>query len=188
MKAFKPLLVLCGSTIIGTAVASLKSAGIDEIAVITGNQSEKLDAYLSGAGVTCLHNAKYETTDMFCSAKIGLRYLENRCDRVFFLPGDVPLFSQQSLVSMLDEMDRGGCEILLPVRGDKMGHPILIGCGAIPSLLRYEGNGGLKGAIEHFAGIKKAIELDDPGMTLDADRPEDYERLKEYAERRKSEK
>lgn len=188
MKAFKPLLALCGSTMIGTAIESLRSAGIGEISVVTGNQSEKLQKYLSGTGVICLYNDKYETTDMGYSAKIGLSYLENRCDRVFFLPGDVPLFSKQSLVSMLNDMEKSNCEILLPVRGGKMGHPILISSSAIPFLIHYKGDGGLKGAIDSFAGLKKTIELDDIGMMLDADRPEDYERLKEYAEKRKFER
>lgn len=184
MKAFKPLLALGGSTIIGTAIGSLQAAEICEICVITGNQAEKLEKYLSKTGVICLYNDRYETTDMFYSAKIGLSYLENRCDRVFFLPGDVPLFSKQSLVSMLNYMDRSKCEILLPAHDGKMGHPILIDCNAIPSLIRYQDDGGLKGAVDSFAGLKKTIELDDIGMTLDADRPEDYERLKAYVRRR----
>lgn len=184
MKAFKPLLELGGSTMIGTAVASLQSAGIGEIAVITGNKAEELEKYLSATGVTCLYNDQYETTDMLYSAQIGLAYLKARCDRTFFLPGDVPLFSRQSLVWMMNDMDRSRCEILLPVHDGITGHPILIDSRAIPSLLRYKGDGGLKGAIDSFEGGKRTIELDDIGMTMDADRPEDYERLKEYDRRR----
>lgn len=184
MKAFKPLLALGGSTMIGTAVASLQSAGIGEIAVITGNEAERLEKYLSATGAVCLYNDRYQTTDMLYSAKIGLEYLKDRCGRVFFLPGDVPLFSRESLVSMMDDMSRSRCEILLPVHGGKIGHPILIDGHAIPSLLRYQGDSGLKGALDSFGGVKRSIELDDIGMTMDADRPEDYEKLKAYVRRR----
>lgn len=181
MKAFKPLLPLCGSTIIGTVIASLQSAGVNEIAVVTGNEAEKLGKYLSATGVTCLYNNHYQTTDMFDSAKIGLDYLKNECDRLFFLPGDVPLFSKRSLKIMLDIMNTSKCEILLPVHAGKMGHPILIDTNAIPHLIKYNGSLGLKGAIDSFKGLQKTIELDDIGMTLDADRPEDYEQLKAFA-------
>ncbi|HEX3026478.1 MAG TPA: nucleotidyltransferase family protein [Clostridia bacterium] len=184
MKAFKPLLPLSGSTIIGTAIATLQAAGIQDIAVVTGNGAEKLEQYLSATGVTCLYNEQYETTDMFSSAKIGLGYQKDRCDRVFFLPGDVPLFSRQSLVSMQNDMNDSRCEILLPVHKGKMGHPILLNSNAIPFLTDYRGGGGLKGALDSFSGLKRIIELNDVGMTLDADRPEDYEQLKAYVRRR----
>lgn len=183
MKAFKPLLPLRGSTIIGTAIASLQSAGVDEIAVVVGNQGELLEKYLSKTGVTCLYNHKYQTSDMFESARIGFGYLKSKCDRLFFSPGDVPLFSKRSLITMLGDMDSSRCEILLPVHAGKMGHPILIDSSAIPSLMDYDGALGLKGAINHFKGTKKIVELDDAGMTLDADRPEDYEKLKAFAGR-----
>ncbi len=183
MKAFKPMLKLQSSTIIKTVISSLRSAGVDEIAVVTGNNAGLLSEHLSTTGVTCLFNPNYETTEMFDSAKIGLNYLKDQCDRIFFLPGDVPLFSKRSLKIMTDEMDRDGCKILMPMHDGKAGHPILIDNGAIPFLVGYEGSGGLKGAIDRFPGLKKTIQLDDIGMTLDADRPEDYERLKDYAGR-----
>lgn len=183
MKAFKPMLSLRDSTIIKTAISSLRSAGVGEIAVVTGNNAGLLSEHLSPTGVTCLFNKDYETTEMFDSAKIGLNYLKNRCGRVFFLPGDVPLFSRHSLITMEADMDRSGCEILMPVHDGKAGHPILIDSRAIPFLVGYEGGGGLKGAIDRFPGLKRTIQLDDIGMTLDADRPEDYERLKSYAGR-----
>ena len=183
MKAFKPMLSLQGSTIIKTAIASLKSAGVGDIAVVIGNNAELLSEHLSPTGVTCLFNPNYETTEMFDSAKTGLNYLKNRCGRVFFLPGDVPLFLKRSLMLMEADMDRSGREILMPMHGGKAGHPILIDSRAIPFLVSYEGDGGLKGAIDRFPGLKGTIQLDDIGMTLDADRPEDYERLKDYAGR-----
>ena len=184
MKAFKPLLELGDSTIIGTAILSLQEAGIREIVVITGHHAKSLENYLAVMGVTCLYNDRYETSDMFHSAKIGLTYLKDRCGRIFFLPGDVPLFSRLSLQLMLDQMEQSSCDILLPAYGGEVGHPILLTCSAIPPLTAYAGAGGLKGAIDRFAGSKEIIELDDMGITLDADRPEDYERLKEYAGRR----
>lgn len=180
MKAFKPLLKLGDSTIIGTAILSLQEAGIREIVVITGHYGERLGSYLAALGVTCLYNDRYETTDMFYSAQIGLNYLKDRCGRLFFSPGDVPLFARSSLQLMLDQMDHSDCDILLPTYGGEVGHPILLTCRAIPSLTAYAGAGGLNAAIDRFAGAKEVIELDDMGIILDADRPEDYERLKEY--------
>ncbi len=182
MNAFKPMLRLRNSTVIETAISTLSSAGIGEIAVVTGNHSRILMKHLSTAEVTCLYNGRYNTTDMFDSAKLGLSFLKDHCSRIFFLPGDVPLFSKRSLALMTEEMDRTGCKILLPMHEGQMGHPILIDSSAVSSLLLYQGSEGLKGAIDSFGGLTRTIELDDEGMLLDADTPEDYERLLEYAE------
>lgn len=178
MGKFKPLLALGGSTIIGTAVAALWSAGVADITVVTGNEAQKLENYFADTGVICLHNKDYKTTEMFDSAKIGLDYLKDKCGRVFFLPADVPLFSKKSLFLMSEFMDNSDCKILSPVCGGKMGHPILIDSGAIPFLTNFCGDGGLKCAIEAYSGRKECIEIDDIGMTIDADRPSDYLKLK----------
>ena len=178
MKAFKPMLPLGNSTIIETEISSFNSAGVREIVVVTGNNSEMLKKHIMSGGVTCIFNDRYRTTDMFCSAKIGLNYIKDRCDRVFFLPVDVPLFSKESLSFMQEYMNGSKCKILSPIHEGILGHPILIDNSAIQDLLDYEGNGGLKGAVDSFNGLKETIQIDDFGMTIDADYPEDYEKLK----------
>lgn len=183
MKAFKPMLELAGTTAIRKAISSFRSKGIHEIVVVIGHNAAILKEHVSSEGVVCLMNDKYKTTDMFYSAKIGLDYIKDRCDRVFFLPGDVPLFSPDSLNIMMRSMSTGKCSILLPTHNGIKGHPILINSAVIPALSDYKGNGGLKGAIERFGGKIRTIELEDAGMTFDADYPEDYEQLKAYARR-----
>jgi molybdate transport repressor ModE-like protein len=100
--------------------------------------------------------------------------------RAFLLPADTPLFSEQSLFRMSGFMDGSACDILQPLYKGNFGHPVLISCSAIPELICYEGPDGLKGAISVYPGPKAATELDDIGLTIDADRPEDYDKLNSY--------
>lgn len=180
MNSAKPLLQLCGSSIIKTAINTLQSAGIQEVAVVTGNEAELLGKQLSAAGATCLYNSEYASKDMFYSVSLGLNYIMDRCDRAFLLPADIPLFSVQSLFVMLGYMDCNACDILIPSYKGKPVHPILLKCGAIPELTSYHCSNGLREAIEFYPGQKAAIELDDLGLMLDADKPEDYLRLDSY--------
>lgn len=181
MKSFKPMLQLAGSTIIRTAVSTLKSAGVSTVVVVTGNNAEELSRHLSKLDVICIYNENYDRTDMYYSARMGLNHIQGKTDRVFFLPADVPLFSRQSLFTMMGYMDCTGCSILIPSHNGKQGHPILLKNGVLPQLLYYEGQEGLKGAIGVFDGAKETIELPDMGMTIDADKPEDYQLLQKYA-------
>lgn len=181
MTSFKPMLQLAGSTVIKTAISTLKSSGISPIVVVTGKHAKQLSNHLSKFNVTCIKNEKYADTDMYYSAKIGLNYIKDKTDRVFFLPADVPLFSRQSLFSMMGYMDCTDCDILTPLNKGKRGHPILIKNDIIPELLSYRGDEGLKGAINSFSGKKEVLELQDIGMTIDADKAEDFQLLKKYA-------
>jgi CTP:molybdopterin cytidylyltransferase MocA len=182
MKAFKPLLPLSGTTIIGRIIKTLKSKEVSPIVVVIGKQAGQLQEYLAGidetGDIVCLYNEKYENTDMFYSACMGLEFIQERAEQIFFLPADVPLFSQQSLKIMTKEMDLGNCDMILPQRCGKQGHPILIKSKIIPTLLSYNGEQGLKGAIEEYDGKKETMELPDIGITLDADRRSDYELMK----------
>ena len=118
---------------------------------------------------------------MYYSACMGLNHIRDKTGRVFFLPCDVPLFSRQSLVAMMEYMDRSSCSILIPAHRGEKGHPVLIKNDAIPQIVSHKGEGGLGGAIEAFIGIKDVIELPDAGITMDADNPDDYKRLQCYA-------
>src|SRR5665647_2503643 len=181
MKSFKPMLQLGGSTVIKTAIETLKSAGVDPIVVVTGREAERLQHHLAPLDVTCIYNQDYRTTDMFFSACLGLDWIRERCERLFFLPADVPLFSKRSLLTMMGFMDYAQCDILLPSHKGHAGHPVLLQNAVIASLLQFKGDGGLRAAMASIDCSKETIELLDMGMTLDADRPEDYQRLKQYA-------
>lgn len=67
--------------------------------------------------------------------------------------------------------------IAIPTYGGKDGHPIFIRGDAIERILKYSGEGGLRGAIECSGYEIERIELSDPGILHDADTPKDYEEL-----------
>ena len=60
-----------------------------------------LERHLSDNGLVFLRNNEYESTDMFASAKIGLDYLQSKCDRVLFTPVDIPLFTAGTVRALI---------------------------------------------------------------------------------------
>jgi len=181
MKSFKPLLQLGGSTVIRTAIETLQSAGVSPIVVVTGRDAEALQRHLLFLSVHCVHNEDYASTDMFYSAKMGMRHIQSLCERFFFLPADIPLFSKRSLLTMMGYFDYSGCQLLLPSYKGQEGHPVLIDQALIGELLMFTGDGGLKGALDHLNCQKEILDLPDAGTTMDADKPEEYQQLKRYA-------
>jgi len=126
--------------------------------------------------VIFLRNDHYETTQMFDSVRIGLRYLQGKCDRVLFTPVDVPLFTAHTVRSILDS----GASLACPMCEGKQGHPILIAESLIQEILLDCGEQGLKGAMDRCREPLVRIDVEDPGTIRDADTPEDYASLVDY--------
>ncbi|MDR1704959.1 MAG: nucleotidyltransferase family protein [Clostridiales bacterium] len=171
MGAFKPLLDINGVPAIERVINAFRDAGVGEIAVVTGHNAGMLNVIISRLRSAALYNAGYADGAMFDSVKIGLEYLKGRCDRVFITPADTPLFTADTVRSLLQTAS----PVAIPAYQGKPGHPIMLGNGAISHVMSYTGNGGLRGAI---AGLRaEYLETGDSGVLYDMDTPGDYSRL-----------
>jgi molybdate transport repressor ModE-like protein len=176
MGQFKPMLSIGTISVAQRVVATLSQAGVSKIVMVTGYNATALERHLAGNGIIFLRNEDYETTQMFDSVKIGLRYLHDKCDKILFTPVDVPLFTAKTVKAILDS----GAELACPMCEGKQGHPILIGSRLIPEILADCGEQGLKGAMDRCSVPLKRIDVEDPGTIHDADTPEDFSQLVEY--------
>lgn len=170
MGTFKPMLNVGSISISQRLVATLHQAGISRIVMVTGYNAEKLERHLSGSGVIFLRNEEFMTTQMFDSAKIGLQYIRGKCDRVFFMPVDVPLFTAKTVDTLLAT----GAEIACPVCDGLRGHPIMLSDRVIDKILEDNGGCGLQGALSRCGIPEQLVAVPDAGVIRDIDTPEDY--------------
>jgi CTP:molybdopterin cytidylyltransferase MocA len=182
MGAFKPLLPFRGATIIETLLATIRAAGIDDIVVVTGREAVLLTATLAPLGVDCVHNSGWEESPMFSSVRIGLERVRGRAEKVFFMPADMPLISRETFLAL----SRQDAAVAIPTYHGSSGHPVLLSGNAILEILRFSGEGSLRDAIAACSCIKTYIEVDDPGILLDMDTPDDYERALRVVRNRNS--
>ena len=173
MGEFKPMLNIGSISIAQRIVATFHQAGVMRIVVVTGYNAPLLERHLANNGLVFLRNEQYETTQMFDSARIGLRYLRDKCERILFTPVDIPLFTALT-VQKLIESDAPLC---CPVCEGKTGHPLLLASSLLDSILSDSGEGGLQGAIARCGAEMTRIAVEDPGVLHDADTPEDYRAL-----------
>lgn len=182
MKAFKPLLKMANSTIIETAINTFRSIGVIDIVVVTGHNAEALETHIESTRAICLRS-DYTRNKMFDSACIGLKYLKDKCDMVFFTPVDSPLFTKHSLNEMVLKMEANNYSVLCPCYLNEEGHPLLINSNCFETILSYDGTLGMKGAVRGLKDVKM-INLPDPALVMDADTPLDYEIMKQYEQER----
>lgn len=176
MGSFKPMLSIGSISVAQRIIATLHQSGVRKIVMVTGYNATALERHLAGNGIVFLRNPDYETTQMFDSAKIGLSYLQDKCDRILFTPVDVPLFTARTVKALLDS----GADLACPECEGQQGHPILIASSLLPGILHDSGEGGLRGAIDRCGTDLRRIPVDDPGTIQDADTPEDFSALVEY--------
>lgn len=179
MQEFKQLMKIGDMTFAERVITNFQRAGVRDIVIVTGYRGEELEKSLRGRGVVFLKNPKYETTRMFDSAQIGLGYLRNRCDYVYFCPVDVPFFLDETVrreMSMAEEAD-----VIVPYCHERPGHPLLLSHRAVEYFLGYSGERGMRGAYESLAASEKGkvvpITVEDDGAIMDADTREDYQNL-----------
>lgn len=176
MGDFKPMLNIGSISIAQRIVANFHQAGISKIAVVTGFKAPILEKHLANLGLVFLRNENYETTHMFDSAKIGLEYMLGKCDRVLFTPVDIPLFTASTVTALLES----GAKLACPVCSSHRGHPIMISCELLPDILAFEGSGGLRAALASCEAEMTEVSVDDRGVLLDADTPDEYNALLKY--------
>lgn len=176
MGDFKPLLKIGSMSIVSRIVATLRQGGAENIVMVTGYNADALERHLAGSGIVFLRNEDYEHTHMFDSAKIGLAYLADKCDRILFTPVDIPLFTAATVSALLDS----GAELACPVFDGQSGHPLLMSDFVAKRILADSGEGGIQGAITRCGVDMTDIIVDDEGILHDADTPQDYNKLLEF--------
>ena len=176
MGDFKPMLNIGSISIAQRIVATFHQAGVTKIAVVTGYNAPLLERHLANSGLVFLRNEDYASTQMFDSAKIGLAYLRDKCERILFTPVDIPLFTAMTVTELIES----GAELCCPVCEGRTGHPLLIASSLVDAILADSGEGGLQGAIARCGAEMMQIPVEDPGVLHDADTPADYKALLQF--------
>ena len=173
MGSFKPLLKIGEFTVAEHVIHSYHTAGIKDIVMVTGHNAQELESRLTHLNLLFLRNDDYESNEMFDSVKIGLDYQKDKCAKILISPIDVPLFTADTVKALL----KCNASVGIPTYKGKTGHPIILDSEAAEKILRYHGDGGLRGAITNLFLEIEYIETADQGMLYDMNTPFDYKKI-----------
>ena len=170
-----PMMLIGHIPIVKRIVLTFQQAGIFPIVIVTGAAEDEVKSQLSDYGVIFLQNANSEAPSLFESVKIGLSYLQDKCERVAFAPVNVPMFTPDTLKRLINT----DYEIVSPSYRKAGGHPVLLSSSIIPAILSYKGENGLRGAVASMENRRKWVEVEDEGVISSVWNPE---RLNAYLE------
>lgn len=157
-----PLLKVGSIPIVRRIVLTLQQAGVFPIVVVTGADELEVTHQVAPLGVVFVKNTECENPELFSSVKLGLSYLQGKCDRVIFTPVNSPMFFAQTLNTLLS----CDADIVTPTYEGCGGHPIVLRSEVIPGILTYEGPNGLRGAVRQCDCTKQRIAVSDEGILM----------------------
>lgn len=178
MERFKPLLPVGGAPLIERTIARFLQAGFDDVRVVVGHRATEMIPVVTRLGARPIVNEDYPL-GMYSSVRAGVRTLGGKEDAFFLLPGDCLLSSPETLAKMAFVFLGGKAGILHPTFGGKRGHPPLISAAYRKTILAHEPFGGLKALLADHGDDAAEIEVDDAGILVDLDTPQEYRKLLE---------
>lgn len=184
MGECKILLPLSGKSALEQVVTRMRDAGTSQILIVTGGYEDLIHKEATRLKCRTVHNPDFNS-GMFSSVLAGVRALPGETDAFFFLPADTPLIkpaTYRALIAAFRE-ERGSVQVVYPTFQGIRAHPPLIGRTLAEPILRWNGEGGLRGLLESRPHASRDVPTADRAATLDMDTPDDYETLKAYAEK-----
>ena len=159
------------------AIRTLCAAGVDRIAVITGAYHDTIKQALIREPVRIFLNPRH-SEGMSATICFSVQQIDQSSESILLLPGDVPLFSRQTIKTM---MQYGLTHrIVIPRYQGKKGHPVLVDRKIVEECLETGLEMPLYEVIQNHQNEVFYLDSDDQGVVLDIDTREDYDIILSY--------
>ena len=169
---FKPGLDLFGKSILQRTIDSMSEL-CENIIVVGGHQYDVICEIVKDTPKVETVKNDHVELGMFYSVKTGIKAV--RSDRFFIIPGDQPVVRPETYKTLIGY----NVDIVIPSYRGKKGHPVLFRSELIPEILSWADTKILRNYI-HSKDQVKLVDVDDPGIGLDVDTVDDYEKIKTY--------
>ncbi len=173
----KQLMPLGDKTLLEHALANLRGSEVSEIVLVLGANAEEIEKKVPTSGLKVVINSLYEQ-GMGTSIRAGLAALEPDARAAFVVLADQPFVRPSTLNQMIAYHREHASQITLPLYKGFRGNPVLLDRTVFEELNSLDGDVGCRAIFgSHTAGIHK-VPVNDIGVLLDIDTPEDLRHLR----------
>jgi molybdenum cofactor cytidylyltransferase len=167
-----------GLTFIRHLIGVFGAGGAAPVVVVTRPDDIELARQVVEAKGVVAENAD-PTRGQLSSLQTGVTLIEGTgCAGVLMTPVDLPLISSDVIARLIAAAGTGS-PIVRPTWRGRGGHPVYFGSTLFGELLRADPAIGARGVVRADPGRVLDLEVGDPGILIDVDTPEDYQRLRE---------
>lgn len=175
----KALLPIGTDTFVTRVVRTLAAAGLDDVVIVTGDQTEAVRSAVAEAGLRArtIENPR-RAEGQLSSVLAGLAIADRPgVDAVLVHLVDIPLVRTATVAAVIDAFVATGAPIVRPVAGGRHGHPVLFARRVFDELRRADPSAGARTVVHAHAGDALDVAVDDDGACRDIDTPGDYTTL-----------
>jgi len=172
MGSPKALLRFRGQTFLERILAAIGSSAIDRVIVVAGHHYETIVSTFPGLPV--VFNPDYEK-GMSTSVQAGIRALPAGVSGAVIFLVDHPMVDPGTIESLGTRL-RPGC-IIVPVHGGRRGHPVVFAADLFEEILGLSPDQGLNTVVRRNRDRVIEVSVDDPGVLVDIDTPEQFAKL-----------
>jgi molybdenum cofactor cytidylyltransferase len=115
---------------------------------------------------------------MASSLREGLSALHPQTSAAFIILGDQPFIRPQTLHEIIAGYHRSEAQIVIPSYQGERGNPVLLSRSVFSEVMALDGDTGCRAIFANHLDAILKVEVEDPGILLDIDNQEDYDRLR----------
>ena len=177
-KQNKMLAELDGLALVRHAAQSLAAAGLTDIIVVTGPQSEAIAAVLKDLPVQLVPNPDF-AAGQASSIRAGMAALGaegTQADAVLVALGDMPFVTSElvaELIAAHQSLPDSQSRVTLPSFEGRRGNPVIWGRSFFEELASLEGDTGGRALLAHYPAALNALGWPDSSIHQDIDTAED---------------
>jgi molybdenum cofactor cytidylyltransferase len=174
MGSPKALLPFRGKTFLENILDSISKSRIDEYVVVLGHHRREVEGRLVLAST--VYNPDYEQ-GMTTSFQAGIRALSPESRGALLFLVDHPAIVPEVIDKLISFALPNG--IVVPVFRGRRGHPVLFGRDVLAEILALPASIGANTVVRRDPSRIAEVAVDDPGVLLDVDTPEQLKELPE---------
>ncbi|MBN1355461.1 nucleotidyltransferase family protein [bacterium] len=158
-------------TVIESTVRSLLDAGIGHVVIITGYRADEINRVLSRCPVDIVFNPDPDAP-MSSSLQAAMDYVPPGVELIL-LPGDHPAVQPETIRDLMYRHDENPSAIHVPAYRRRRGHPAVFPAGARDGFLHPDPHRGVRALMADAFEVEE-VSVDDPGVRINLDSPDDY--------------
>ena len=174
MGLSKQLLLIADKPVIRWCIDTLLAGGVMDIIVVLGPTGREISDVIDDYSLEIVWNKDPES-DMAGSVREGLKVLDQKASAVMVFPVDHPLVQVDTIRAIIDSHGDHPDRIIIPVNKGRKGHPVIFPRTVIEELSSLD---TLRDIVRKDDERLQLTEVDDEGILLNMNTPEDFREIK----------
>jgi len=178
----KQLIRLGDEPLLGHVIRTIRQAGLENIVLVLGSGADQIMKDIPLEGVRVTINPAY-AEGISTSVRAGLARVGIECNAAVIFLADQPLVVASTVAHLTTKYWEFRSSAVIPTYRGQRGNPVVLDRSLFAKAMELQGDEGFRGILRGLPNVLE-VEVDDPGILIDIDTPEDLERCEAvYRER-----